>query len=380
MVLVLEVHVGRVNFTSKGASQINDPTFWYMLVAMIAILAINGVFVAAEFALVAMRNSRIQELLEEGHPSAKLLKRLKDNIDLSVSGMQLGITLASIALGWIGEHSILEVVKSILSIIPGLTGFQPPAGIGIGISFLLLGMMHAVLGEQVPKVIALRMSERVILLLARPYDIYSRVTYPLIWLMHRLTHAVLWIIGMRSTDSHAGQVHSAEELEIIIDESCEAGELGDRETDLLKRVLDMRELTLEQVMVPVKEVDVLPVNMGLAGILKLVKRKKHSKIPVYEGTVDNVIGILNTPDLFDWFLLGVNSGKEGIKSFKLRNILRPAHHALATGAASKLLDELRQQKVQIAVVKNDAGKTVGMLTLEDLLEQLVGEIEDEYGH
>jgi CBS domain containing-hemolysin-like protein len=350
-----------------------------MMLAMMAILAINGIFVAAEFALVAMRHSRIQELLDEGHPQARLLKKLKDNIDLSVSGIQLGITLASIALGWIGEHSILELVKNVLGNIPGVAGWQPPPGIGVALSFLVLAMLHAVLGEQVPKLLALRMPERMILLLARPYDIYSRLMHPLIWSMDKMTLACLWLVGIRDSNLQ-DPVHSAEELEILIDHSRKAGELGDRETDLLKRVLDLRDLTVEQVMVPVQDMDTLAVNSTLPVVLKLVTKKKHSKIPVFEGTVDNVVGVLNTPDLFDWFLIGVKAGREGMKEFNLRKMIRPAYQALTTDKASVLLDELRRRRVQIAIVKDASGKTVGLCTLEDLLEQLVGEIEDEYGH
>jgi CBS domain containing-hemolysin-like protein len=351
----------------------DDGPLLLWLSIMLLFLVINGLFVAVEFALISMRKTRIQELLDEGHWQAPLLHKLKSNINLSVSGMQLGITLASLALGWIGEHSIYEVVKAALNWIPGLTGLEPPQGVGIAVSLLTLSLLHVVLGEQVPKVLALHMPERMLMLLARPYDIYARLMFPIIWLMNRLTELCLRVFGIKSSDHDEASIHTAEELEIIIDASHAAGELDDRDTDLLKRVFDMRELTAENVMIPRARMDCIEDIASLGEAVRFASKTKHSKLPVYRGSVEKVVGVLHTRDLFDLIAKPFDQPAN-----PLRAIIRPVHVVRKDVPARTVLDDMRSRRIQMAIVTDEDDRLLGLVTMEDLLEKLVGDIYDEY--
>lgn len=348
--------------------------------AVVLILLLNAFFVATEFALVASRRSRIKELVDEGHPVAPLVQKLQTDIGTSVSGTQLGITLCSLALGMVGEEVFNGLIQLVVGMVsPGSAGFVIPSGIGVALSFLLLSSMHVVLGEQVPKYMSLRIPEKLVLVVAPVFRLYTRLAWPLIWVMNRMAEGILRLLGIPKPDADHHLVHSADELGILFEASRKAGELGDRETDLLKRVLELRDRTAEQVMVPAEKMDAVPLNVSLPTLLKMVIRKKHSKIPVYSGTIDKMIGVLNTPDLFDWWSANLGN-KDAAASFKLEKMLRPVFTVVTTDKATTLLDELRKRKIQIAVVKSPEGKTVGLVTLEDLLEELVGEIYDEYDH
>ncbi len=359
-------------------------TLLLWLLAMAVLVLVNAFFVATEFALVASRKSRIQELAEDGHPVAPLVQRLQKDIDASVSGTQLGITFASLSLGWVGEHSVHELVKMVLGIIPGMQGVEPPLGLGFAVAFMFLSSFHVVFGEQVPKFLSLRLPEKMVMYLAPPFRLYCKLAWPFIWLMNRTAGFILKLMGVPKPSGEPYVALSAEELEILIDSSYQAGELNARETDLLKRVLDMKDLSVEQVMIPRKRMDCVSDQITLSDLLAVASKTKHSKLPVYKGNLDQIAGILNTKDLFDLWCqtAGVTAcspdAKRVGKDFNLWRLLRPAFIVSKTARASTLLDDLRSRKIQMAVVVDESRKTVGLVTMEDLLEQLVGEIYDEY--
>lgn len=355
------------------------------LSVMVLFLVLNAFFVATEFALVSSRRSRIQELVDGGNSTARIVAQLQQDMGTSVSGTQLGITLCSLALGWFGEDGFEKLVNWTLSAIPGVGTVDLPHGVGVFISFVLLSATHVVLGEQVPKFVSLRLPERLILITAPIFRIYCKLAWPLIWLLNRCAELILKALRVPKPDADHHFVHSAEELEMLFEASRRAGELGDRETDLLKNVLDLRDLTMDQVLLPVSKMDAVAAKTPLADLLAVVAKTKHSKLPVYIGSVNNIVGILNTRDLFDWWskvmqLANTNGElwKKQVQEFSIQKLLRPAYQVLNTDRASSLLDELRKRKIQIAIVKDTNGKTVGLVTMEDLLEELVGEIYDEY--
>lgn len=347
---------------------------------MLAFLVLNALFVAAEYSLVKMRKSRVQELVDDGNRAARTVKQLQENIGVTIAGTQLGITLMSLALGWVGESSIHEAVKMMLSVIPGLSGLNPPAGLGLVISFVTLSMLHVIIGEQVPKSWSLRLSERTALLLAPSLRIFCWLTYPLLWLMTGLAALVLKVLGVPNADEAEVPVHSADEFEILFEESRRAGTLEKHEFDLLRRALELKDLTVRQVMVPRVKMDTIADNLTLPEVLAVVSKTKHSKLPVFRGTRDNVIGILNTRDLFDWWNANLKSSAaaQAVNDFKVANMLRTVYLVPDSMPASRLLEEMRARKLQIAIVIDEFGGTCGLVTLEDLLEQLVGEIWDEY--
>lgn len=349
---------------------------------MVLFLVLNGLFVAVEFALIALRRSRVKEMVENRERSARTIDYLQKDIDTSIAGAQLGITLASLALGWVGEHSIQEAVKMLLGFISGPTRVQPPAGLGFVISFVLLSILHVVIGEQVPKSWALRVPERMAVMLAVPFRLFCLVARPLIWVMNGLASLILKWLGIPKVSGEPA-VHSADELEILIDASNKAGTLGKQESDLLKRALELKELTARQIMIPRTKVDRISESLSLPEVLAVVSRTKHSKLPVYKGNDDNIIGILNTRDLFDWWHAAQKpaaaaGGAATGKDFRLSAFVRQAHFVPEALPASALLEFMRAKKIQMVLVVDEFGGTAGLITLEDLVEQLVGEIWDEY--
>lgn len=366
-----------------GVTMVLESIALYFLL-LVLFLALNAVFVATEFSLVASRHSRIQELADEGNAAARTVQDLQRDIGTSVSGTQLGITLSSLAIGWVGENSLKELVNFLLSFVQA-GPVSLPSGISVVISFAILSTVHVVLAEQVPKFVALRLPERIILILAPPFRIYCRIAWPLIWTMNRSAELILKLIGIPKPPPDAHLVHSAEELELLIEASRKAGELDQRETDLLTNVLDMRDLTMEKVLIPIKRVDAIRNDLSLAELLAVVQKTKHSRLPVYEGQIDNIVGILYTRDLFDWWSSSIAQAKgdpglwkKQVQEFQVKKFVRKAYFVLKSAKASTLLDDLRKLKIQIAIVRDASGKAVGLVTMEDLIEELVGEIYDEY--
>jgi putative hemolysin len=373
------------------------------LALLFVFLLLNGLFVAFEFAIIALRRSRIEELVQKGHSGAKRVQVMHQQMDKTIAGAQLGITLASLALGWLGDHSILPLIKSAMSAIPGVAEASLPAGLGVFLSFVVLSTLHVVIGEQVPKTMGLRASEKMAFLLAGPFRIFCFITAPLVWVMNGLTWLLLKPFGMTKAKHDENQLPSPAEFQILFEESVKAGTLGKQESDFLKRALELKAVTLKEVMVPRTRMDCLEDGMGLVEMMAVASRTKHSKLPVYRVSRDNVIGILNTRDLHDLFYAylrarvqpgvipaaGVQqqagspaatplSAVPVIKPFRLADYVRKAYFVPDTMLASTLLEQMKERKLQMAVVIDEFGATVGIVTLEDLLEQLVGEIWDEY--
>jgi CBS domain containing-hemolysin-like protein len=269
-------------------------------------------------------------------------------------------------------------------LIPVTAGLIVPHGITLALSFFILSTTHVVLGEQVPKCIALRMPEQLILAIARPFRIYCWLTWPMIWFLDRLASGVLCILHVPKHYDADASIHSAEELEILFEASNAAGELNALETTMLKRVLDLKELTLEDVMVPIFEVDAIAEQASLGQLLDVVCNTKHSKLPVFRNTKRTIVGVLHTRDLFDLVRdvlrsLPVMTRLEKMtKTFKLARLIRPVLRVNIKAEPSKVLDEFLKRRIQIAIIVNNDGEMVGMTTFEDLMEHLVGEIYDEY--
>ncbi|MBK9202890.1 MAG: HlyC/CorC family transporter [Candidatus Obscuribacter sp.] len=365
-------------------------TLCFYLIFLVLAVAINGLFVAFEFALVSMRRSRVQELIDNGSSAAKVISRLQKDMDETISGAQVGITLASLVLGWIGEPAIHEVLTRISQLIPvtvELPLFSPAvvSGLALVLSFVLLSLLHVVLGEQVPKGIALRFPERLLLIFARPFFVYRKITLPLIWVFTRLAKLVLRLVGVTKTASHE-PVHSADELSMIIDGSQEAGELDSAVTEVLQKALDLQDLSVGEVMVTLDRVDMVEQGASFKAVLELANDSKHSRLPIFVGERTNIVGLLSAKDLFDVIETKINSlpleAKLGslAQDFRLKDHQRSIWRVTAGVKASSLLRMFLIRRMPMALVIDDPETrvSVGVITLEDLLERLVGEINDEY--
>ena len=354
------------------------------LALLFAFLILNGLFVAFEFAIIALRKSRLEELVKNGKSGAERVQKLHQQLDRTIAGAQLGITLASLALGWLGDHSILPLIQSAMSSVPGVAEMHLPAGLGVAISFVILSLLHVVVGEQVPKTLGLRAPEKMSFLLSGPFRIFCFITAPLVWLMNAFTWLLLKPFGMTKARHEESHLPSPAEFQILFEESVKAGTLGKQESDFLKRALELKAVTLKEVMVPRTRVDYVEDGTSLVDMMAVASRTKHSKLPVFRNSRDNVIGILNTRDLHDLFYAHLRaraqtgSAQVTPKPFRLSDYVRKAYFVPDTMLASTLLEQMKERNLQMAVVIDEFGATVGIVTLEDLLEQLVGEIWDEY--
>ncbi|HEY9785960.1 MAG TPA: hemolysin family protein [Candidatus Obscuribacterales bacterium] len=365
------------------------------LCLLFVFLLVNGLFVAFEYAVVSLRRSRVEELVKHGHVGAKRVQALQKQMDRTIAGSQLGITLASLAIGWLGDHSILPLIKHIFSWLPAVASAQLPAGVGVALSFIVLSMLHVIIGENVPKRLGLQMPETVAFWLVVPFRLFTIITAPLVFVMNFFAKTILHLLGAAKVSrEEEGKLPSNEEFQILFEEAVKAGTLGKQESDLLKRALDLKALTVREVMIPRTRMDSVEDGVSLLELLGIVVKTRHSKLPVFRGTRDNVIGILNTRDVFDVLLAhmksheqaqaaaGKTSGASTLpakdKPFKLHEHIRQAYFVPETMLASTLLEELKKRKIQMAIVLDEFGSTVGLVTQEDLIEQLVGDIHDEY--
>lgn len=347
---------------------------------MVFFLLLNAFFVAIEFALIALKRSRVEEMKSQGHRLAQVIDGLHKDIDMSIAGAQLGITLSSLALGWVGEHSIQQLVEMVLAPFPAWAGFTLPMGTGLVVSFIILSVLHVVIGEQVPKSWALRSAEPVTVALVYPFKVFCTVVWPLVKVMNGLSELCLRLLGVPKVNSEDQLVHSAEELRIVIDASGKAGELEPQETSLMKQSLKLKDLSAKQVMLAWARVDVIRHDLSFPDLLAIVAKTKHSRLPVLDASSKKVIGVFHSRELFDWLQANfaqLASG-EAMGKFSVAAFTRALYAVKEDTPANILLDEMRAKRLQIAIVENSRREPVGMITLEDLVEELVGDIFDEY--
>jgi putative hemolysin len=346
------------------------------ILAVLFLVACNGFFVAGEFALVSARRTRIEQLVSEGNAAARATQKAIEHLDSYIAATQLGITLASLGLGWIGEPAIGHLFDPLLHLLP--TDWADTVGhsLAAAIAFALVTLLHIVLGELTPKSIALQRPEGVALFVARPITLFLRLFRPVISLMNGIGNWFVRLLGFEPASGHS-QVHSPEELEMLVHTTREAGLLEESEEQLLRRAFDFGDLQIREVMRPRTEVDAVAVDMPLPDLLKLIGTLHHSRYPVYQGSLDTVIGVLHAKDLLDAI------GKQpdlltNSAEFKLNSILRTPLFVPHTTGVDVVLEEMKRTKMQFAVVIDEYGGMDGVATMEDILEELVGEVQDEF--
>lgn len=350
------------------------------LLAVVLLVAANAFFVAAEFALVSVRDTRIQQLIDAQAIGARTVQRLHGHLDEVLNGVQFGITLASLALGWIGEPALAHVIHPLFSHVPYATVYSHT--IAIVVAFTLITYMHVILGEVVPKSLALRRAERVALAVAGPMDVFMRLAHPFLVIMRVSSNAILRMFGM----AHVGEggVHSPEELKLIVTASRRFGMLEAFQEELIHRTLEMGDVTVREIMVPRPDIFSLPADMRLDDALTRVVEEQHSRVPVYDPLrgPEYIIGLLYSKDLTRWMrlrlALAFPAASERLANMQVRQIMRDVMVIPETKPLPDLLIEFKQRKRHLAVVVDEFGSTAGVVTVEDVLEQLVGEIEDEF--
>jgi len=344
----------------------------------------NSFFVAAEFALVSVRETRIQALLAQGRPGARTALQLKNSIDEFLPAVQFGVTLASLALGWIGEPAIAEVLLRILA----STGWLPVAhalvyvhAIAIALAFAIITYFEVLLGELVPKSLALQRAERIALAVAGPMDVFIRMTRPAVRLMNGSATVVLRVF--RAPLRGEGAVHSPEELKLIATATRRMGLLPVFQEEIIHRAIELNHVTVREIMTPRGKIFSLPADMPVEQASARIVDEQHSRVPVYdpEGGPEQIIGVVYSKDisrLMHFRSVSLGLGGAGKSGLMLRQVMREVIVVPETKLAVELLQEFQERRRQIAIVVDEFGSTVGLVTAEDALEQIVGELEDEF--
>jgi CBS domain containing-hemolysin-like protein len=334
----------------------------------ILLVALNGFFVAAEFAIVKVRSSQIELKAKEGHRMAGLARSILNNLNSYLSVSQLGITMASLGLGWIGEDVVAQIVLRVFHLLNLELSPEMAHNISLPVAFATITILHIVIGEQAPKTIAIQRPESTTLWLAGPLNVFYWVLRPFVWILNGLSSLVLKIIGIEPMGE--GEVHTPEELKMMVEQGKKSGVIEARKYEIIRNAFDFAERSARQAMVPRTHVfgvaKSLPVNQSIDKILE----NGYSRVPVYEGTIDHIIGIIFTKDL----LHRLRSGKE----FSLDEIMRPANYIASNKKLIDIMRDFQKQHIQFAIVVDEFGGTEGVITMEDILEELVGEIQDEY--
>jgi putative hemolysin len=344
---------------------------------ILLLVAANAFFAAAEFALVSIRETRIQQLIEAHRISARIVQKLHRNLDEVVNGVQLGITVVSLTLGWVGEPLLARMVESFLGQVPHVSLYAH--GVAIGIAFVLITCLHVILGELVPKSLALERGEQVALAVAAPMEVFLTLTRPFIFGMSAAAGYVLRIFGSRRL--RQGPIHSPDELKLIVTASRQFGQIPPFQEEMIHHALELESITVREVMVPRPDIFSLPGDLSLDEALTRVVEEQHSRIPVYDPQrgPEHIIGVLYSKDLMRWARLRLTQPVvTRISAMRISQIMHDVLVVPETKVLTEMLEEFKDHKRHLAVVVDEFGSTAGVITVEDILEQLVGEIEDEF--
>jgi putative hemolysin len=358
--------------------------FSFVLLRVLAVLllvAANAFFVAAEFALVSIRDTRLEQLVEARRIGARTVRKLHGKLDEVLNGVQLGVTMASLGLGWLGENALARVLEHPLAQVPH--GAVYAHGAAVVAAFALITYFHVILGEVVPKSVSLQQAERVALAVAGPLDIFMTVFSPFLKFMARSSRFVLRVFGSR--ELRAARVHSPEELKLIVTASRRFGLIPPLQEEMIHRALELETVTVREIMVPRVDIFSVPADMPLDEAFKRVVEEQHSRVPVYDAArgPEAIIGVLYAKDMMRWMISSraeppAETALRRPNPPRVRQIMRDVLVVPETKALPDLLEEFKRRKRHMAVVVDEFGSTAGVVTAEDVLEQLVGEIEDEH--
>src|SRR6266849_4302576 len=349
---------------------------------ILLLVAANAFFAAAEFSLVSVRDTRIQQLIESGRIGARIVQRLHQRLDDVVQGVQLGITIVSLTLGWIGEPIVARLVEGVRFVHEVPHGEVYAHTIAIAISFSLITYMHVILGELVPKTLALQRAEQVALAVAAPMEAFLAITRPFLFFMRKSGGLVLRLFGAQAT--RGGAVHSPDELKLIVTASRQFGQIPEFQEEMIHSAIELDSISVRAVMVARPDIFSLPSDLMLDEALVKVVEGQHSRVPVYDPQrgPEHIVGVLYYKDLMRWMRLRLSnlcqSVAARINRMQIGQIMHDVLVVPETKVLAELLAEFKQRRRHLAVVVDEFGSTAGVITVEDILEQLVGNIEDEF--
>ena len=339
----------------------------YLFLTFFLVL-LNGFFVAAEFAMVRVRGSQIELQAKAGSGVAKIARAIMQNLDGYLAATQLGITIASLGLGWVGQEVVTKIMLNLFE----LLGLTITSGFIINVShvvaFAFITILHIVFGELAPKSIAIQRSVTTIMTISVPLRFFFIVFKPIIWLLNGFANFILKLLGInpKEVEPH----HSSEELQYLLEQGKETGAIDSNEHELIQNVFDFNERVVKNIMVPRTKISGLDINTTQHELIEILVSEGYSRMPVYDDVIDKIIGIVHAKDILP--LLASNT------PIVLKDIIRKPYFVPETKKINDLMAELQQKRIQIAIVLDEFGGTAGMVTLEDIVEELVGEIQDEF--
>ena len=341
-----------------------------LLLAVFLVL-LNGFFVAAEFSIVKVRYSQIQLKAAEGNSMAKQAEHIIKHLDEYLSATQLGITLASLALGWVGESAMHHVIENSFHYFNLNVSDTTVTTISLVLSFLIITVMHIVFGELIPKSIAIRKSEQTTMMIAMPLRVFYTVFKPFIWTMNQMSNSFLRLMKIHPASDQ--EIHSTEELQLLVKQSADSGEIEEENYEIIKNAFDFTDHSAKQIMIPRQNISSIDIDEPIEEIITKIMEGGYSRLPVYQGSIDNVIGIFYAKEIIREYV----KRKGEIYHDDLKGLMREAFFVVGSKKISDLLKVFQQKKQHLAVVIDEFGGTEGIVTLEDILEELVGEIQDE---
>lgn len=341
------------------------------LLLAVFLVVLNGFFVAAEFSIVKVRYSQIQLKAAEGDSMAKQAEHIIKHLDEYLSATQLGITLASLALGWVGESAMHHVIENMFHYFNVAVADATITTISLVLSFLIITVMHIVFGELIPKSIAIRKSESTAMFIAMPLRVFYTVFKPFIWTMNHMSNAFLRLIKIHPASDQ--EIHSTEELQLLVKQSADSGAIEEENYEIIKNAFDFTDHSAKQIMIPRQNISSIDIEEPIENIINRIMESGYSRLPVYKDSIDNIIGIFYAKEIIREYV----KRKGEITHEDLNDLMREAFFVVGSKKISDLLKVFQQKKQHLAVVIDEFGGTEGIVTLEDILEELVGEIQDE---
>ena len=343
--------------------------YTFNLILVLILVLLNAFFVVSEFSIVKIRKTKLEELAHNGNKRAKIALKITDNLDSYLSAIQLGITLASLGLGWVGEPAVSKLLENTLD---GYFADNPILlhSVSFGIAFTFITVLHVVLGELIPKSLAIQKTETFVLLIAYPLYLFKRLFYPFIWVLDTITIKFLHLMGVQPA-SEEEMAHSEEEIKLIVNASQRGGVLDDTERDIIQNAIDFSEICAHEIMIPRQDMCCLFLNDSFEQVMQMIKRSKHTRYPLCDKDRDNVVGMIHIRDLLE-------HAEEKLEKGRLNKIARQILFVPENQSVSEVLHLMMRKHTHVAIVVDEYGGTAGMLSMEDILEELVGDIMDEH--
>lgn len=340
----------------------------FELILVLLIIFANAFFVAAEFAIVKVRTTQIQPLADKNNKRAKITVKILSNLDAYLSASQVGITMTSLGLGWVGEPVTAKLLSPVFTWF-GMTNEQTIHTLSIIVGFIFLTFLHISLGEQAPKMLAIKSPKSVSLIVAIPLNLFYITFKPIVWMLNHAANFILRLIGIQQVPD-SERINSEEELRLLISEGRKSGAIDQTEHQLIEKIFEFNDKQASEIMVPRNHMIAINLEDSREEIFQKVTEEGFSRIPVYKETIDNIVGIIYTKDLI--------SASEHRELIALQDIIRPAFFVSSTKQIGNLLKEMQRNKVHMAIVVDEYGGVEGLVTIEDIIEEIVGEIQDEY--